>query len=159
MSNSVKALEKIYENMLKQKSLASRVEDTLDWLLPIEDFEDAEDSCNAEMEQIGMGRESVAYEVDGIVLKINSSENKEDWEKYIQVECFARTELLDANFGFVILQEKLRLDSESYLNDDVEAKIKDCLKRNNLPYAEEEINNENVGLNDKGEWKLFDIPI
>ena len=69
MDNSLKKLGKIYEShiMNNNKTLASLVQDTLEWLLPIEDFEEAEDSCNLELEYLGTGRESVAYLENGVL--------------------------------------------------------------------------------------------
>ncbi len=167
MKNYIQDLGKIYENMNNDSisnseivgELASRVSDTLDWLLPIEDFEEAEDSCNAELDHIGMGRESVVYYDNGVIIKINELHSKSDWEEYIKLECFAKTELYEANFGLVILQEELQLNASEFWDNDVETQIEECLKNSGLPYDRREITDENVGLNDAGEWKLFDIPI
>ena len=58
----------------------------------------------------------------------------------------------------MILQEELTMDSSEFFDNDVETQIEDCLKQSKLPYDRREITDENVGFNDKDEWKLFDIP-
>jgi hypothetical protein len=151
-------LEKIYETIMNPISLASKVQDTLSWLLPIEDFEEAEDSCNAELDYVGQGRESIVYSNNGVIIKINDGD-KSIWEPYIQLKCFAKTELYDAGFGFVILQEELKLDSSEYWEQDVEQKIINCLDESGLRYSTSEITDENVGVDINDEWKLFDIPL
>jgi hypothetical protein len=164
MTNHIKILGSIYENMntsITQSgpTLASLVSDTLEWLLPIEDFEEAEDSCNAELSHIGMGRESVVYYDNGVIIKINEFHNKNDWEPYLKLDCFAKTELYEANFGLVILQEELQLDASEYWDNDIESEIENCLKASGLPYDRREITDENVGIANDGQWKLFDIPL
>lgn len=158
MDNTLKELGMIYESSVMGKSLASQVQDTLEWLLPIEDFEEAEDSCNVELNPIGMGRESIVYYDNGIILKLNDRDRSE-WEQYINLDCFARTELYDAEFGLVILQEELKTDTKGYSDKNIQSEIIACLEKAGLPYDIREITDENVGLNKAGEWKLFDIPI
>jgi hypothetical protein len=159
MSDYIKELGMIYESGVIQNTLASRVEDTLEWLLPIEDLEEAEDSCNAELSYIGMGRESIVYSDNGVIIKLNDR-NKQEWEPYInKLGCFAQTELYEAEFGLVILQEELTLDAKGFLKNNIRSMIEDCLKNAGLTYDENEITDENVGLTNNGEWKLFDIPV
>ncbi len=164
MSKDISSLKRIYENMIQDSSrnestLASKVKDVLEWLLDIEEFDDAEDACNAELSYIGMGRESVVYSHNGVIIKLNGVHSRSSFEPYTKLKCFAKTELYDANFGLVILQEELTLDSSEFFDNDVETQIEDCLKQSKLPYDRREITDENVGFNDKGEWKLFDIPV
>jgi hypothetical protein len=160
MSKDITNLKRIYDNMIgAEPTLASKVEDALEWLLDIEDFDEAEDSCNNALEHyVGMGRESVVYLHNGVIVKINGGHSRTDWEPYTKLKCFAKTELIQAKFGLVILQEELTLDSSEFFDNDVETQIEDCLKQSKLPYDRREITDENVGINDKDEWKLFDIP-
>lgn len=159
MHKNFEELGMIYEsNIMKQNTLASLVQDTLDWLLEIEDFEEAEDSCNMELDYVGGGRESVVYSENGIMIKLNTRP-REEWEQFINLPCFVRTELIDAEFGLVVLQEELTLDGTEFLENDIESEIENCLKSSGVPYDRREITDENCGMNDTGEWKLFDIPI
>lgn len=158
MDNTLKKLGMIYESSVMGKSLASQVKDTLEWLLPIEDFEEAEDSCNMELDYVGGGRESVVYRENGVMIKLNTRP-REEWEQFINLPCFVKTELYDAEFGLVILQEELTLDGTEFCENDIESEIEACLKTSGVPYDRREITDENVGLTDSGEWKLFDIPI
>lgn len=159
MSKDITNLKRIYDNMIGAKpTLASKVKDALDWLLDIEDFDEAEDSCNNTLDYVGMGRESVVYSHNGVIIKINALHSRADWEPYTKLKCFAKTELIEAKFGLVILQEELTMDSSEFFDNDVETQIEDCLKQSKLPYERSEITDENVGFNDKDEWKLVDIP-
>lgn len=158
MKSTLKELSLIYESMGTINSLAAKVQDTLDWLLEIEDFEEAEDSCNIELDYVGGGRESVVYLKNGVIIKLNTRP-REEWEQFIKLPCFAKTELFDAEFGMVILQEELTMDGTEFCENDIASEIEECLKASGAPYDRREITDENVGLNDAGEWKLFDIPI
>lgn len=160
MKKELKELGDIYESNIinKQNTLASKIGEDFDWLLELEDVEEAEDYCNEAFTPIGMGRDSIAYEHNGVILKL-SGRDRGEWEPYINLPCFAKTELYNAEFGLVIVQEELRLDSSEFCENDIESEIEACLKASNVPYDRREITDENVGLNDLGEWKLFDIPI
>ena len=73
MSKDITNLKRIYDNMIgAEPTLASKVKDALDWLLDIEDFDEAEDSCNNTLDYVGMGRESVVYSHNGVIIKINA---------------------------------------------------------------------------------------
>lgn len=159
MKKEMEELGNIYESFSKKdNTLSSLVQDTLDWLLQIEDFDEAEDSCNMELDYVGGGRESVVYRENGVMIKLNTRP-REEWEQFIGLLCFAKTELIDAEFGLVILQEELTLDGTEFCENDIESEIEACLKASNVSYDRREITDENAGLNDLGEWKLFDIPI
>lgn len=160
MNKNNKEIVKIYESKIlnENRSLASLVQDTLEWLLSIEDFEEAEDSCNLELDFIGGGVESVVYSDNGVIIKLNTRP-KEEWEKYIKLPCFCETELYEAEFGLVILQEFLTIDESRSHEDSVQFEIEECLKASGLPYIKDEISDENVGMNKNGEWRLHDLPL
>lgn len=159
MKTSLKKLGMIYENMNSETTLGSLVKDTLEWLLPIEDFDEAEDSCNAELDYVGIGRESIVYRDNGVIIKINELHDRNDWEQYIKLDCFAKTELYDANFGLVILQEEIALNASEYLKNQIQSKIEKCLEDAGVPFDKGEITDENVGMTHDGQWKLLDIPL
>lgn len=160
MRKDIEKIANIYESNVvrKHNNLASLVQDTLEWLLPIEDFEEAEDSCNMELDYVSSGRESVVYRENGVLIKLNTRP-REEWEQFIKLSCFVKTELYDAEFGLVVLQEELTLDGTEFRENNIESEIEACLKSSGVSYDRKEITDENVGLTDSGEWKLFDIPI
>lgn len=155
---------KIFELYLESyqpntQTLASRVQETLDWLLPIDDFEEAEDSCNMELDYVGEGRESIVYLDNGVIIKINASHEREIWERFSNLDCFVKTEIFETNFGLVILQEELTIDASAYWESGAQTQIENCIQEAGLKYSRNEVTDENVGMTDDGEWKLFDIPI
>lgn len=160
MDNFTRFFNESLESLTTQDTptLSSQVQGILEWLLEIENFDEAEDACNMELDYVGGGRESIVYSDNGIIIKLNTRP-REEWEQFIKLPCFVKTELIDAEFGLVVLQEELTLDGTEFRENDIESEIEECLKASNVLYDRREITDENVGLNDKGEWKLFDIPV
>ena len=153
--------ENINYNNIK---LSSLVKDTLQEIIGMEEFDDAEDYCNnhEDLNFIGQGRESIVYsDTDsGIMIKLNDMHDKRAWKKYMALDVFAKTEIYDTEFGgVVILQEPLTLDPKDFIKSNIKSKLENEIKAAGLKYDPSEISDENAGKTKDGKWKLFDIPI
>lgn len=144
--------------------LSSLVKDTLQEIIEMEEFDDAEDYCNnhEDLNFIGQGRESIVYsDMDsGVMIKLNDMHDKSAWKKYMALDFFAKTEIYDTEFGgVVILQEPLTLDPDGFKKNNIKSQLENAIKAAGLKYDPSEISDANAGKTKDGRWKLFDIPI
>ncbi len=151
-------LANIYESFTNKPPLLSLVENVMKQLLKLETLDEFESFCNDNLYLVGQGRETAAYSKNGVIIKF-SERDKSEWQQYSNLPCFCQTEMYEAPFGLVILQEELTIDSSEYWDNDVESDIIACLESSGLPYDIKEVTDENVGMNENEEWKLFDIPL